>query len=491
MSQEETPNPAQSVTGQAQEAARGLRTILRLVRWCLAGIVCLILLGVIGMHFLKSRWETLGDLTPYFDFEGPDTKFSRLERNRAGQQPTEREARPEKSRSSWPEYRGSQRDGYSKETNLLEKWPNGGPPELYRQPVGLGFAGFVISGGKAYTIEQRREYEAITCYEFRTGKELWAYKYKAYFKEQLGGDGPRATPTLNGGFLYSLGAEGHLVCLRADTGEHVWTINILSDLKEKNLDWAMAGSPLVVEDLVYVTNSGQSGESLLGFDKLTGKLITKALVEKQAYVSLMDVELLGKRQILGVSAFNMNGFEPGTGKLLWSFPWAPEYHNNCAQPLLISDSQIFISSGYGKGCALVQIVKHDNDSTVVVFSALEMWSNLQMKNKFNSSIFHEGHVYGLDDGILVCLDVETGKRKWKKGRYGYGQLIYADGKLIILGEKGQLALVEASPDGWNEISKFQALKAKTWNVPALADGMLLIRNSDEMVCYNLNGTNNE
>ncbi|MDP6355957.1 MAG: alcohol dehydrogenase, partial [Planctomycetota bacterium] len=112
-------------------------------------------------------------------------------------------------------------------------------------------------------------------------------------------------------------------------------------------------------------------------------------------------------------------------------------------------------------------------------------------NKFNSSIFHEGHVYGLDDGILVCLDVETGKRKWKKGRYGYGQLIYADGKLIILGEKGQLALVEASPDGWNEISKFQALNAKTWNVPALADGMLLIRNSDEMVCYNLNGTNNE
>ncbi|MDP7248174.1 MAG: hypothetical protein QGF00_01110, partial [Planctomycetota bacterium] len=157
MSQEETPNPVDSVSGQAQEAARGLRTILRLVRWCLAGIVCLILFAVIGMHFLKSRWETLGDLTPYFDFEGPDTKFSRLERNRAGQQPTEREARPEKSRSSWPEYRGSQRDGYSKETNLLEKWPNGGPPELYRQPVGLGFAGFVISGGKAYTIEQRRE----------------------------------------------------------------------------------------------------------------------------------------------------------------------------------------------------------------------------------------------------------------------------------------------------------------------------------------------
>jgi outer membrane protein assembly factor BamB len=488
MSQEENSNPDEEISGRTREDPNALSSVLGLVRWCLAGIVCLILLSVIGMYAFRNRWETLGNLTPYFDLESPETKFSRLETNRAEQEGAESLAATQRFDSSWPEYRGSQRDGYSKETNLLDKWPDDGPPELYRQPVGLGFAGFVIQDGRAYTIEQRREHEAVTCYEFRTGHELWAHEYKAYFKEQLGGDGPRATPTLSGEFLYSLGAEGHLVCLSADTGEHVWTVNILSDLNEKNLEWAMAGSPLVVEDIVYVTNSGVSGASFLGFDKLTGELKFKTLVGQQAYVSLMDVELLGKRQILNISAFHLNSFEPGTGKVLWSFPWAPEYHNNCSQPLIINNGKIFISSGYGKGCALVQVTKHDSDSQNVVFGATEIWSNINMKNKFNSSILHEDHVYGLDDGILVCLDIETGKRKWKKGRYGYGQLIYADGNLIVLGERGQLALVEASPDGWNEFSKFQALNAKTWNVPALAGGLLLIRNSDEMVCYDLKST---
>jgi len=488
MSQEEDPIPDAGMIAQTRNAANSLRSTLSFVRWGLAGIVCLILLSVVGMYALRGRWETLGNLTPYFDFESPETKFSRLEKNRAQQEGALSVKNPSNIVSSWPEYRGSERDGYSKETNLLESWPSDGPPEIYRQPVGLGFAGFVIRDGKAYTIEQRREHEVITCYEFGTGHELWAYKYNAYFKEQLGGDGPRATPTLSGELIYSLGAEGLLVCLRADTGEHVWTANILSDLEEKNLEWAMAGSPLVVEDIVYVTNSGLTGESFLGYDKLTGELKIKALEEQQAYVSLMDVEILSKKQILNISAFYMNSFEPGTGQLLWSFPWATEYRNNCSQPLVISQDKIFVSSGYGKGCALVQITKHDNDSQNVVFGASEIWSNLNMKNKFNSSILHEGHVYGLDDGILVCLDIETGKRKWKKGRYGYGQLIHADGKLIVLGERGQLALVEASPEGWKEISKFQALNAKTWNVPALADGLLLIRNSDEMVCYDLKST---
>ncbi len=412
--------------------------------------------------------------------ESPDSAPS-ASANANSSAPATTEAKP--AGGYWTDYRGANRDGSYSESKILTDWPQGGLKALWRQPVGAGYASFVAADGRAFTIEQRRAQEVIAAYDIATGREVWTHAYDADFREAMGGDGPRATPTWHEGKIYSLGAMGDLRCLDAKTGKLVWSKNILSDNGAQNLEWGMSGSPLIVDDKVIVQPGGRGGKSVVAYNKLTGQVVWKSLDDRQAYVSPMLVTLAGRRQILVETSSRVVGLEIADGSMLWEYRWATDMGINCSQPIVVSPTRVFLSSGYGKGAALVEVSAAGGG-----LAARALWENTSMRNKFNSSVFFEGHIYGLDEGILTCLDLETGTRRWKEGRYGYGQMLLAEGHLIILSDQGELSLVRATPEKYTEVARFAAIEGKTWNYPAIVAGKLLVRNANEMACFNISGS---
>ena len=380
----------------------------------------------------------------------------------------------------WSNFRGPNRDGFYEEMELRTTWPSDGLPLLWSRPVGGGYASLVIANGQVFSIEQRGQNEVVAAYDLQTGREVWIHSWIAEFRESVGGNGPRATPTWDEGRLYALGATGEFRCLQAATGKLIWARHILKDNDATNVVWGMAASPLIVDEKVIVLPGGPSGKSVVAYHKLTGQPIWKSLDDRQAYTSPMLVRLAGRRQILVVSALRLMGLTVEDGSLLWDYPWETPYDANASQPLVVDENRLLISAGYGHGAALIAIRPANR-----IFTAEPVWVNKRMKNKISSSVLHEGHVYGLDERILACVDVETGKLKWKGGRYGYGQLLLAGGHLIVLTDSGELVLVKATPEGHQELARFPALKGKTWNNPAIAGGHLLVRNTTEMASFDL------
>jgi outer membrane protein assembly factor BamB len=382
--------------------------------------------------------------------------------------------------AEWTDFRGPNRDGVYRQTSVLTSWPAGGLQPIWRQPIGGGYASFVIAAGKAYTIEQRRGNETVAAYDVATGRELWTNSWPALFQESMGGDGPRATPTWDEGRLYALGASGELRCLDAATGEVTWSKNILTDNGAGNLTWGMSASPLVVDDKVIVLPGGRNGKSVVAYHKRTGERIWSALDDPQAYTSPMAVTLAGQRQLLIVSAERILGLRIEDGALLWDYPWTTMYGINSAQPVVVDPSHVFVSAGYDHGSALLEITGRDGR-----FSARPVWENRNLKSRFNSAVLHEGHIYGFDEGIFACLDARTGERTWKAGRYGYGQVLLAGGHLIVTTESGDLVLLRAAPERHEELARFAAVEGKTWNHPAISEGILLVRNTREMAAFRL------
>ena len=380
----------------------------------------------------------------------------------------------------WTDFRGPRRDGHYQERSLLMKWPSGGLTPIWKQPVGGGYASFVMAAGRAFTIEQRAQQEVVAAYDVETGLELWTNGWQARFRESLGGDGPRATPTWSEGIVYALGATGELRALDDTAGRVMWRTNILDDSGARNLDWGMAASPLVVDDTLVVLPGGPNGRSVVAYDRRTGMRAWSALGDQQAYSSPMLVTLAGARQILVFSAIRLMGLSPDRGDLLWEYPWRTDFGITAGQPILLGDGRLFLSSGYGTGAAVIEVT-----ATGSRFSVREVWRNNRMKNQFTSSVVYEGFVYGLDGSILACVDAATGELQWKGGRYGYGQVLLATGHLIVLAENGDLALVRATPERHEEIVRFPVLRGKTWNHPAIAGGYLLIRNVAEMAAFDL------
>ena len=387
---------------------------------------------------------------------------------------------PAGGRNYWTDFRGPARDGSYSERAIKVNWPSGGLTPVWKQPVGGGFSSFVVADGVAYTIEQRRSQEVATAYRVTDGRELWANAWSGEFTDSTG-DGPRSTPVWDSGRVYALGAQGELRCLDARTGRSIWNKNILSDNGAENLSWGVAATPLIVDDKVVVMAGGTAGKSVVAYNKMTGAPVWRSQNDRASYTSPMLVTLAGKRQILAVTASRMIGLEPADGKLLWSHPWPTQMGINVSQPIVVGPNRVFISAGYGKGASLVELAA--NGGTL---APRTVWENTNLKTKFNSPVYYNGHVYGLDEGILTCVNVETGERKWKNGRYEYGQVLLASGHLIVTnGETGELSLVKADPSGFNEVAKFAALEGKTWNVPAIAGGKLLVRNGNEMACFDL------
>lgn len=387
----------------------------------------------------------------------------------------------------WTDFRGPKRDGHYAEGPILTNWPAGGLRKLWSQPVGGGYASFAIAHGRIFTIEQRREQEAVTAYDLTSGRELWAHTYPAVFSESMGGDGPRATPTFHEGRIYSMGGQGELCCLDATSGKLLWRKNVLDDARATCLYFGMSASPLIVADSVVVLSGdpvppvkGVPNHTVIAYHKSTGERVWSASTNKMAYASPMLVSLAGQEQLLVLASDRVLGLKPGDGSPLWSFPWAVQYDNNIAQPLLVASNRLVLSAGYGAGSMAIEI---SADSTG--YNARQLWKNQNLKTKFNSAVHWNGFVYGLDEGILTCLDATSGRRQWKDGRYGYGQLLLASGHLVVLSGEGELILVRAVPERLDEVARFQAIQGKTWNHPAIAAGHLLVRNAVEMACFDL------
>lgn len=394
--------------------------------------------------------------------------------------PTAMAAPPPVTPGTWTGFRGPRRDGVYIERAIRTDWPAAGLTPLWTQPAGGGYASFAVARGRAFTIEQRGEEEVVAAYDPRTGRELWTVRWTAAFREFMGGDGPRATPTWADERVYALGAQGELRCLEETTGRVVWRTNILEDSGAANLQWGMAASPLVVRDMVIVTPGGRNGQSVVAYDRHTGARVWSALDDQAAYASPMLVTLAGVEQMLVVTASRLVGLSPDRGDLLRDTPWTTSYDINAAQPIVVGDNRVFYSSGYGSGAAVFELSHAEGRWTV-----REVWRNVRMKNRFASSVLHEGFLYGLDEAILACVDAGTGELRWKGGRYGYGQVVLAAGHLIVLTEDGDLALVRATPERHEEIVRFDVLDGKTWNVPALADGILLVRNLQGMAGFDV------
>ncbi|MGI9107662.1 MAG: PQQ-binding-like beta-propeller repeat protein [Pyrinomonadaceae bacterium] len=384
------------------------------------------------------------------------------------------------SRNYWTNFRGPNRDGSYDERAVKVNWPASGLKPMWRQPIGDGFSSFVVADGAAFTIEQRRNQEVVAAYNVETGRELWTHGWSGQYTDSTG-DGPRSTPTWDNGRIYAQGAEGELRCLDAKTGKLIWQRNILADNGAQNLQWGLASSPLIVDDKVVVLAGGTSGKGVAAYNKATGAPVWVSLNDRASYTSPALVTLAGKRQIMVVTANRIAGLEPADGALLWSQSWPTSMGINVSQPIVISRDRILISAGYGKGAAVFEVQGAGKS-----YTTKSIWENINLKTKFNSPVVHNGHAYGLDEGILTCLDLATGERKWKGGRYAYGQVLVASGHLIITnGDTGELSLVKADPSAYTEVAKFAALSGKTWNVPALAGGRLLMRNGTEMAAYNL------
>lgn len=387
---------------------------------------------------------------------------------------------PARTSMYWTDFRGPSRDGRYEQEPIQTDWSLNLKP-LWKQPVGGGYASFTVARGRAFTIEQRAGQEVAAAYDVTTGRELWTTSWNALFKESMGGDGPRATPTWHDGRVYVLGATGELRALDEASGKTLWRTDILEDAGAENIQWGMSGSPLIVGDTVVVLPGGTNNNSVVAYDLNTGKRRWGALGDRASYSSPMLVTLAGVRQILAFTATRLVGLSPDKGELLWEFPWKTQYEVNASQPLLAGPDRVFVSTGYGTGAAMLQLAA-DADGRLTV---RELWRTNRMKNQFTSSVLHEGFIYGLDESILACIDASNGDLKWKGGRYGYGQIMLASGHIIVLTEQGELALVRPHPGAHNELARLPAIEGKTWNHPAISDGVLLIRNANEMAAFDL------
>lgn len=350
--------------------------------------------------------------------------------------------------------------------------------EMWRRQVGPGWSSFAVRGALFYTQEQRGADEIVTCYNLTTGKPVWRHKDTARFWESNAGAGPRATPTLSNGRVYTFGATGILNALDARTGKVVWSRNAASDSGAKVPDWGFASSPLAVDDMVIVATAGK----LVAYDAAAGKTRWLGPDGGSGYSSPHLVTIAGIPQILLLNGTGAIGVAPADGARLWEHRWPGD---GIVQPAMTEDGDVLLGAGSGMGGVGMRRVSVRRGSGG--WTAEERWTSIGLKPYYNDFVIHKGHAFGFDGSILACVDLKDGKRKWKGGRYGHGQIVLLPDQdlLLALSEEGSLALVGATSDQFTELARFPAIEGKTWNHPALAGDVLLVRNSEQMAAFRL------
>jgi len=383
-----------------------------------------------------------------------------------------------KSGAEWPGFRGPDRDGIAPGMRIETDWSRFPPVELWRRPIGPGWSSFAVSGDLLFTQEQRGEYEIVACYKATTGEPVWQHRDAVRFWESNGGAGPRATPTLDRGRLYTLGATGILNVLNAGDGAIVWSRNVASETGTAVPTWGFAGSPLVVGDNVIVAAAG----TLAAYDLATGKPRWVGPVHAGGYSSPHRLTVGGVVQVLLQHDAGVTSVAPGSGALLWEYAWPGAA---IVQPALTADGDVLVSTASasgGLGMRRIAVAGGPGGWTT-----RERWTSTGLKPYFNDLVVHKGHAFGFDGSILACIGMEDGVRKWKGGRYGYGQLLLLPDQdvLLVLSEEGELALVGATPDQFRALARFAAVEGKTWNHPVLVGDILLVRNGEEMAAFRL------
>jgi outer membrane protein assembly factor BamB len=383
----------------------------------------------------------------------------------------------------WPRWRGPKVNGISTEKEWSTTWPQEGPKKLWEAKVGIGYSTVSVSKGRLYTMGNTADQDSVYCLDANTGKEIWKYTYACKQKDPNGYHGTRGTPTVDGNRVYTVSREGHLFCLDADNGKVIWSKNYVTDFGAKIPQWGFALSPLV-EGHLLMAEPGGKGASVVAFDKADGKIVWQSGDDRAAYSSPIAFTWKDERCVAVLHAPALVGYRVNDGKELWRYPWKTSYDVNATTPIIEGD-KAFISTGYNTGCALIQF----SEAPPKV-----LWQNKNMRNHVNSCVLWQGCIYGFDDdGEFRCLDFQTGEVKWKQKGYGKGSLMLAGDKFILYSDRGLVAVAEASPNGFKELSRFQALQATaptgkdTWAAPVLANGKLYCRSMEDLVCLDVAG----
>jgi outer membrane protein assembly factor BamB len=382
---------------------------------------------------------------------------------------------PTNAESGWSGFRGPQRDSTVHGVRIKTDWSAAPPVQLWRRPVGPAWSSFAVYNGRLYTQEQRGEEEIVACHDLSTGKPVWKHSDRARFYESNAGPGPRATPTLSNGRVYTQGATGIVNVLDAATGAVVWTRNAVNDTGAKVPGWGIAGSPLVVNDLVIVAASG----NLVAYDLASGKPRWQGPTGGSGYSSPQLVTINGVQQVVLLNSNGAISVSPADGKVLWEHKWEGV---PIVQPGVAPNGDLLLSVSESSGLRRLAVAQGSAGWTVQ-----ERWTTEDMNPWFNDFVVHNGHAYGFNGSSLVCVNLEDGKLKWKGKRYGFGQLILLPEQevLLIMSEQGELALAKAASDQFTELGHFPALEGKTWNHPVLVGDVLLVRNDHEMAAFRL------
>ena len=440
------------------------------IRWRVRLAATLVFVGVVALAGLLFRFQGVsGDLIPIFV-----PRWQSWSKVGAVRAPVAGASLPE-SFAGFPQFLGPTRDGIVAGPALARDWSARPPRLLWSVPVGEGYAGFALDAARAISLEQRGANEAVVCRDVLTGTTLWISEDMARYDNSLGGIGPRTTPTIAGQRVFALGATGRLRCLDLTTGQVLWQRDILNGRKAP--EWGAAGSPLVVNDLVVV-HPGGTGQSLSAYRVETGEPVWGGGDAHAGYSSPQFVTLAGEPQFLIFNNDGVAGHAATDGHLLWTYPWT-HAAQHVSDPRVVAPNRFVVSGGYGAGADLVE-VSRDAQGT---WKASRVWHSQRLKSKFGSLVAHDGFLYGLDDGQLTCLDLDTGEPRWKGERVGHGQLLLAGDLLVITGENGNVLLFEARADSARELGRFAALQGKMWNPPALAPPLLIVRTEHEAACY--------
>lgn len=440
-------------------------------RYAAFGVAILLACGV----FTVIR---TGGLTAEFDndihWRWSKTPEQLLVAQSAEEPATAQAATPIKT-TDWPGFRGSQRDSVIRGVRIKTDWSASPPVQLWRRPVGPGWSSFAVHDGRFYTQEQRGDDESVACYDVATGKLVWRHLDRARFWESNAGPGPRATPTLSNGRVYTQGGTGIVNVLDAANGDVVWSRNAVSDTGAKVPGWGIAGSPLVVNDIVVVAAAG----NLVAYDLASGKPRWTGPAGGTGYSSPQLLTINGVPQIVLLHSNGVTSVAPADGKLLWEHAWPG---TPIVQPAVTESGDVLISVSDSSGIRRIGVAQGSSGWTVQ-----ERWTSEELNPWFNDFVVHNGYVYGFNGSTITCIDLENGKLKWKGKRYGYGQMVLLSDQdlLLILSEQGELALVKATPDQFTAIAEFPALEGKTWNHPVLAGDILLVRNDHDMAAFRL------
>ncbi len=378
--------------------------------------------------------------------------------------------------ADWPQWRGPNRDGISSETGLLQTWPAGGPPVVWKTDgLGEGYSSLAISNGRLYTQGQRGRQELVLAFDVKTGKKIWETPVSRDYRNDRG-DGPRGTPTLDGDRLYAMTGDGVLVCLETSTGKAVWSLNVARKYGGEIPNWGYSESPLIDGDRLIVMPGGR-GASIVSLKKTDGSLQWKAGSDRAGYSSAIVANVGGVRQVIALSAQSAMGVEESNGELLWRYARVSNNTANIATPIY-RDGEAFLSSAYGTGCALLKLGPR---------TMSEVYFSGEMKNHYSTSVLVGDSLYGYNDSILTAMNFATGKVAWKNRSVGKGSVIYADHRLYLLSEDGVVGLADPSPDAYREISRFSIAKGglPTWSPPVISDGKLYLRDQDHLVSYDI------